>query len=86
MEHHVADRDGRAKHGEQAAREREAPAVTVHDGLHGEADGEGQPGDAELLHQSPQEGADLPAELVAAEPEEEPGARADIGDPWIGIR
>ncbi|GAA2813050.1 hypothetical protein GCM10019017_68560 [Streptomyces showdoensis] len=84
--HRVAGRDRAAEQGEQPHAQRQPAAVAVHDRLDGEADADRQPGDAQLEQQAPEQALHLPAELLTAEPEEEPAARPDVRDPWVGIR
>lgn len=86
MEHGVAHRDEDAEGQDQTAGQRQPGAGALDDGLDGDAHGDRESGDAQLVEQSPAKSLELSAELIAPEPVQEAWARPYIGVAGIRIR
>lgn len=82
----VADRGRGAAQGHHPAGEGQSGPGAVDDGLDGEADAERLRGDGDEVQQAPGQGLELAAQLVAAEPPQEAGARAHVRHTRVGIR
>ncbi len=86
VKHGVAHRDQHAEHRDHAAGQGQPSAGPVDDRLDGESHGERQPRERALVQQTPGQGLELSADLVAAEPEQEARTRPDIGIAGIRVR